>query len=295
MTPRWCRGVAAGLVLGVGAASSGLLSGCTRAAPAPEIGAVRVEGEALDALVEAGIGPEEAAGEARAALVEAGFVLDPKAAAPLRARVTVAGVDLGRSPSTGQPRGAVEVEVSLSAPGDAEPARRALSRSDAPVEGGRPAAALQRALRAAVRDAARRLLLDLVAGRKAVPALLADLDSSDERVREAAVEALADRGDRAAVPALIRCLQDRDPAVVQRAVGALSALRDRRAVSPLIDLTRGGDPVATLQIVGIVGEIGGPDAEGWLATEAQAEPDPRIRAAAAAALGGIAPSAPARK
>jgi hypothetical protein len=37
----------------------------------------------------------------------------------------------------------------------------------------------------------------------------------------------------------------------------------------------------------VVGDLGGPDAEGWLLTIEQAHPDPRVRSAATDSLGEL--------
>jgi HEAT repeat protein len=127
-------------------------------------------------------------------------------------------------------------------------------------------------------------MLGLAAEAKPTEALLADLDDGDARVRDHAVRALADRRDRAAVPALIQRLHDPDVEVAHRAVGALSQIGDPRAVPAIIELSRGADPALTLRLVRIVGDMGGLDAEGWLATLAEAHQEPRVREAAREAL-----------
>ncbi|GAO03286.1 HEAT repeat protein [Anaeromyxobacter sp. PSR-1] len=94
----------------------------------------------------------------------------------------------------------------------------------------------------------------------------------------------AERRAREAVPALVERLRDPEPEVAHLAVGALGQLRDPRAVGPLIDLSQRGDGGMALALVRIIGDIGGPEAEGYLLTLEAGHPEPRVRAAARDAL-----------
>jgi HEAT repeat protein len=70
-------------------------------------------------------------------------------------------------------------------------------------------------------------------------------------------------------------------------MGALAQVKDPAAVPALIELSRGTDAAITLRLIPLVGDIGGPDAEGWLLTVEQAYPDPRVQAAATEALADL--------
>jgi hypothetical protein len=151
-------------------------------------------------------------------------------------------------------------------------------------EGPTPDAARRRAFRgaldAALEIAAAQLVVLIDAAGKSDDALIADLQSPDGGVRDAAVRQLADRKNPAAVPALIERLNDSDRQVVLRAMGALEELRDQRAVRPLIDLTERQDPAFVVQVVYVIGAIGGPDAEAFLYTLQNGSPDAQVRVAA---------------
>ena len=88
----------------------------------------------------------------------------------------------------------------------------------------------------------------------------------------------------------MRRLNDADRQVVDHAIGALSQLKDPRAVPALIELSRGTDAAIALRLIPVVGDIGGPDAQGWLLTLEQAHPDPRVRSAATEALETMRPT-----
>ena len=96
-----------------------------------------------------------------------------------------------------------------------------------------------------LRRSARRpgpLRLGLASDAKPIEALLTDLDSSDARLRDHAVQALGERRERRAVPGLLRRLRDGDERLVARAVGALVQIGDPRAVPALIELSRAAIP-----------------------------------------------------
>jgi hypothetical protein len=140
--------------------------------------------------------------------------------------------------------------------------------------------AFRAALDAALEIAAAQLVVLIDASGKSDDALIADLQSPDGGVRDAAVRQLADRRNPAAVPALIDRLKDSDRQVVLRAMGALEELRDQRAVRPLIDLTERQDPAFVAQVVYVIGAIGGADAEAFLYTLQNGSPDAQVRVAA---------------
>lgn len=278
------RRAAARLLAGMALATV-LVAGCRKTAPPPRVESVRVAESSLAAAGELGLERAAVEAAARRALLEAGFVL---AAEPpgYRARIEVIGLRL--VPGTGGGlRVQARVELELTSAEGKEPARRDVGTGGQAIGEGGPGQAAGAALGAAIGEAARGLRVGLTAEGKPVEALLADLESSDARVRDHAVQALGERRDPRAVPGLIRRLSDADRQVVDRAIGALAQLRDPRAVPALIDLSRGTDATIALRLVPVVGDIGGPDAEGWLLTLEQADPDPRVRAAAAEALSGL--------
>ncbi|HSN91931.1 MAG TPA: HEAT repeat domain-containing protein [Anaeromyxobacteraceae bacterium] len=232
-------------------------------------------------LREAGLDPAALEGAARDALGRAGFRLGTGGKRSYRARVDVLAVRV--VPGGGRPRVEVALAIEL-APlraGDALLAQKGVAES--PLTGS-PDRAWKAAVEAAATAAAEGLWLVLAEQRKGEDQLLADLSSKDARVREQAVRILGERGAVGAVPALVARLEDEDPEVVHRAVGALAQIGDRRAVKPLIVLARGGEAPQTARLARIIGDIGGPEAEGYLLTLESGHPDARVRRAAREAL-----------
>jgi hypothetical protein len=269
-------------------------SGCRRTPPTLHVESIRVADTMLEAAAESGVDGAAVESAARAALLEAGFRLEPGQPA-CRARVELVGLRLLTGEGGRGLRMEVRVELELASVDEKEPVRREAGRGSEPVGQGGPPAAARRALVAALSEAARGLHVGLSADAKPFEALLADLDSSDVRVRDHAVQALGERRDARALPGLSRRLNDGDRLVVDHAIGALTQLKDRRAVPALIELTRGTDAAIALRLIPVVADLGGPDAEGWLLTIEQAHPDPRVRSAATDSLGelrraaGVAP------
>jgi len=263
-----------------------LLPGCRRDAPPPRVETIRIAGGSLAAAAEVGLDQAAVEGLARTALAEAGFAAAPGDGPSYRLVVELGSLRLGPGAGGQGLMACVSVNLDLGPTkgGGAEPGRRERGAGTARVGADGPGPAVRQALAQALGEAARGLRIGLSADAKPVAALLADLDSPDRRVRERAAEALGERRDPAAVPALLKRLGDGDAQVVHKTVGALARIRDQRAVTALIDLARDGDPAITLRMVAIVGDIGGPDAQGWLLTMEQAHPDPRVRAAATEAL-----------
>jgi hypothetical protein len=140
--------------------------------------------------------------------------------------------------------------------------------------------ALQRAL-AQVTDAAS---LQLAAVDRPDAALLQDVQSQDERVREFALRVLAERRHPAAAPLLIRQLQEEDAQQVRQAIGALAEMKARAAVPALIDLMKDREIGFAQEVVFAIGEIGGTEAEAYLFTVAQGHDQPDVQAAAQQAL-----------
>ena len=280
------RAASCGLALLGAALWLGALQGCHRAPARPRVDTIRVAESSLALASESGVAQPAIESLARTTLVESGFDVGPGENA-WHARIELLGVSAGNEPSTGRMQLEARVEVALTPATGSEAARREVGTGRSPVVSGGPPAALQAALASAIGEAARGLRIGLTADAKPLEALLLDLESSDVRVRDHAVQALGERRERSAVPALIRRLQDADGEVAHRAVGALAQIKDPRAVAPIIELSRGGDPSLTLRLIRIVADIGGPSAQGWLATMEQAHPDPRVRNAAHEALAGL--------
>ncbi|WP_242394404.1 HEAT repeat domain-containing protein [Anaeromyxobacter oryzisoli] len=259
-------------------------AGCQRG-PRIDVGAVRVaQGALAEPLREAGL--DEAALEraARDALVAEGFRKGADVRAAHTARVDVLAVRLS-APSGDRPAVEVSVEIQLVPPeGAAGLDARETGTGSAPLAGSTPAEAWSRALAGAARGAAAGLALARKEAAKPTGEVIADLSSQDARVRGHAVRALAERRDATALPALVARLEDPDPEIVMRAVGALAQLRDRRAVGPLIDLSRKGDPALTARLARVIGDIGGPEARGYLLTVEAGHLDPRVQRSAREAL-----------
>jgi hypothetical protein len=276
--------------VGLGWLAVGLLSaahsGCHRTPAAPHLASVRVGESSLQALAEAGLDQAEVQAAASAALAEAGFLLTPGPPA-WRAHLEVLAVRLVPLPEGPGLRIETRLEVELVSEEGAEPARREQGGGAERVGPAGSGPALRSALLRAVGEAARGLRIGLASDQKPVEALLKDLESSDVRQRDHAIQALGERRERRAVPGLMRRLRDGDPGVVDRAIGALSQIRDPLAVPALIELSREGDAAGTLRLVPAVGDIGGPDALGWLLTLQQAHPDQRVRQAAGVALDAL--------
>ncbi|ATB38401.1 PBS lyase [Cystobacter fuscus] len=150
------------------------------------------------------------------------------------------------------------------------------------------AEARRKALREALRrglvqvvDAAR---LQLAAVGRPDGALVMDLQSPDERVRDFALRVLAERRNPAAAPMLLRQLQDEDLQVARQAMGALVEMKESSAVPALIELVKERDVGFMQEVVFAIGEIGGAEAEAYLFTVAQGHDQPDVQAAAQQAL-----------
>ena len=144
--------------------------------------------------------------------------------------------------------------------------------------------ALREALQRALSQVADAAVLQMTAADREDGALLRDLQSQDERVREFALHVLADRRNPAAVPLLIRQLQDEDPQVARQAMGALVEMKARSAIPALIDLVKDREVGFMQEVVFAIGEIGGGEAEAYLFTVAQGHDQPDVQAAAQQAL-----------
>jgi hypothetical protein len=266
-------------------ALAALSGACRRGPPAIHVASVRVvEGELAEPLREVGLEAPAMEGAARDALVLAGFK-SGEGRRTYRARLSV--VSLRVTPGLagdGIAEIAVELELLPAEEGAGGAALVETGVGSAPASPGAAPAAWRAALHEAVREAAAGLSVAAAQQAKPLERLIADLESEDARVREHAVEALADRRNAAAVPPLIARLRDPDPEVVQRAVGALAQIRDPRAVGPLIDVSRREDAAFTARLARIIGDIGGSEARGYLLTLEAGHSDPRVQTAAREAL-----------
>jgi HEAT repeat protein len=144
--------------------------------------------------------------------------------------------------------------------------------------------AVREALRRALTQVTQAAALQLAAVERPDAALLQDLQSQDERVREFALRVLADRRNPAAAPLLIRQLEEDDAQTVRQAIGALAEMKSRDAVPALIDLVKDREIGFVQEVVFAIGEIGGPEAEAYLFTVAQGHDQPDVQAAAQQAL-----------
>ena len=147
--------------------------------------------------------------------------------------------------------------------------------------------AFEGALQGAMFEAATALSWQVEARKKSDADLEKDLTTSDARVRDYAVRALAERRNPAAVPMLLARLDDDSPEVVRRAMGALVAIGDLRAVRPLIELTRKRPPQFVAEVLYALGSLGGVEAEAFLYTLESGAPDEEVRRAAHEALGDL--------
>jgi hypothetical protein len=144
--------------------------------------------------------------------------------------------------------------------------------------------ALREALRRAFTQVSEAAALQLTAADRADAALIQDLQSPDERVREFALQVLADRRNPASAPLLIRQLDDEDAQKVREAIGALVEMKARAAVPALIELVKDREIGFVQEVVFAIGEIGGTEAEAYLFTVAQGHDQPDVQAAAQQAL-----------
>ncbi|HEX5745642.1 MAG TPA: HEAT repeat domain-containing protein [Archangium sp.] len=145
--------------------------------------------------------------------------------------------------------------------------------------------ALREALRRALSQVTQAAALQLAAVDRPDAALLQDLRSQDDRIRQFALRVLADRRNPAAAPLLISQLQEEDdPQTVRQAIGALAEMKARDAVPALIDLVKDREIGFVQEVVFAIGEIGGPEAEAYLFTVAQGHDQPDVQAAAQQAL-----------
>jgi hypothetical protein len=204
-----------------------------------------------------------------------------------RCRATFSLLDARARPAAAGAEVEVLVSLEVDVADGPEGLREVVRNAETLRPGDDPRAGLRRALGGAAGRAAAGLALALAEASKPDAEVLRDLESADPKVRDLAVQVLAERRNPAALPGLVARLKDPDPELVDRAVGALARLRDPRAVPPLIELTRRREGAYVAQLVRIVGDIGGADAEAWLETLRAGHPDEEVRDAAARALADL--------
>ncbi len=109
---------------------------------------------------------------------------------------------------------------------------------------------------------------------------------AESDVRGIAAQLLALRREQAAVPALIALIKEKElaPGLRDQAIGALVELGDRRAVRPLLDTARFNDEVEMGKVVEAVAALGGEEARSYLQFVAASHSDRRIKSEAQAAL-----------
>jgi len=139
----------------------------------------------------------------------------------------------------------------------------------------------------ALHEAATALCDQIDAHNKTDSQLIADLGTSDVRIRDYAVRVLSERRIPAAVPQLIERLSDTDVEIARTAVGALATIGDRRAVAPLIDLVRHRRTEDAGAILYAIASLGGAEAEAFLFTLESGAPDEEVRRAARGAYADL--------
>jgi HEAT repeat protein len=141
-------------------------------------------------------------------------------------------------------------------------------------------------------DLVKRALADVMRGvltharlRRAEPGdLIAALADAEPETRLAAVLAAAERRERRVVPALVERLADPVDVVRDRALGALVEIGDRRAVRPLTEQTKFRDHEGMRKVVDAIASLGGDEARAYLEFVAAGHEDREIRELAREAL-----------
>jgi len=101
------------------------------------------------------------------------------------------------------------------------------------------------------------------------PRWVESLNHSDWRVREFALERIAQKRLIQAVPFLSECLNtEKEDRLRLRIIGVLAELKATEAVAPLVAITRNKNPALLLQVLHALGQIGGREAEAFLVTVA---------------------------
>ncbi len=117
------------------------------------------------------------------------------------------------------------------------------------------------------------------------------LTHSDWRVREFALERVAQKRVNSVVPVLISRLQDETiQRLKMRVIGVLAELKAKSAVAPLVAITRHQEPALLLQVLHALGHIGGKEALGFVVTVATGHSIEGVRQVATDILKGLQPS-----
>lgn len=218
---------------------------------------------AAPALIAAATDPANRTEVRVAAAAALGKMRDPRAAGPLLPLVTDRAID---------------AEV-----------RAAAAEALANIDGAQPAEAFMAALKdeaVLVRRSAA-VGLGTIKAPQAVDALIEALQDADVMVVDAVAWALAQIGDGRALEPLSGLLRSKIARVRWSGAHSLGALGDKRAVASLSQAAaRDADSSVAATAVFALGQLGTPDALGPVA-RALKHPQPRVRNAAAAALGRI--------
>lgn len=286
-----------------------LLGGCRRQGDGTLlVERVTVAEESVAAAPELGIGAKVFRERVEAALKAAGAQSSGMAslggATPFRLRAEVVHVDTeAEAFEDGGFAHTLSVQVSMEATRpSADGTLRHLSQGighatfDPEAGGEELAESHQRALWQAVDLAAQRLVLRVASNVRPVDALLAQAAEGELLGREAAVDALVERGERRVAPSLVALLGEKDETVRMKAMGEAVELRIQEAVPVLIDMalpTKGEPPPLHLQtqVVYALGAIGGREAEAFLYAVESGHGDGRVREAASEARKELAQAA----
>jgi hypothetical protein len=226
-----------------------------------------------------------------AAMTQAKLLVPPAEAGappPLKARV-VLGYGVGFTGAAGKET-QVDARVVVTIRWKEEGATRSL---EARVIGQRPVSAAERArlpdvvhaaLEHALADAAASLAQRDGIRRGDEATVVAALTSEDTDVRGEAFRAIGLRHLTGALPRLTELLHSTDHEVRDAAIGALVELGDRRAVKPLVDMVEFSDLDMMRRIIDAVGMIGGDEARDYLEFVASGHETPAVRQLAKDAL-----------
>jgi HEAT repeat protein len=125
--------------------------------------------------------------------------------------------------------------------------------------------------------------------------LIQALTDRNAFVRAASAASLGALRARQAVPSLIRALEDDEASVRRAAVQSLGLLGDSAAVPPLLGSLRDANPQVRLQAALVLGALGDARAREGLMLAVEQDSEPRVRAAAKAALSKLDRAAPTPK
>jgi HEAT repeats len=114
--------------------------------------------------------------------------------------------------------------------------------------------------------------------------VLAALSAADPDVRTEAFRAVGERHLSGALPRLTELLHSPDHEIRDAAIGAMVELGDRRAVKPLVDMVEFSDLDMMRRIIDAVGMLGGDEARDYLEFVASGHETPAVRALAVEAL-----------